>query len=385
MIYWNPNTLVIPQGGGLFRLFQISARRNVLATKPIVDLIDRLIGGIELSAFEAAYSASSVKVADASRFTLWDHAHANPDLFDRDMGEADVAPLPLEDFVELLEECGMISREWPPSNTFPKRAFADRHRGSFYEQIATECLFNRDEPTKWWTRQKFEADHSAVRPIPYRFIEEQFLTNYFRDFFPGMDVLDIGSGTGYFTAKMAEHATKVTGVDYNADYVAIAREKAEHPNLDFQVGNIIDLTAGDPAFAQQQYDYVVLIDTFLFLFDSVYQKSLFDNRAAIVANLRQLLRPDGVLLLFDPHPLWLTPWLGSPNAPFGVLTEYRNRSFKVIPSLEEFTDLLYQGGLRIRRVLEPGISEEYKAIDAQAYAFMSEVPQWWCFEVERAS
>src|SRR5207249_3206659 len=159
-----------------------------------------------------------------------------------------------DEFSELLEECGMISGEWPPPHSFPKRAFADRHRGSFYEQIATECLFNRDEPTKWWTRQKFEPDHSAVRPIPYRFIEENFLTGYIPENFPGKRVLDIGSGTGYFTAKMAAHAAKVIGIDYNADYVAISRERApqtKHPNLDFQVGDIIDLTAGQPAFAKE--------------------------------------------------------------------------------------------------------------------------------------
>jgi SAM-dependent methyltransferase len=187
---------------------------------------------------------------------------------------------------------------------------------------------------------------------------------------------------------MAAHAAKAVGVDYNEDYVKIARDRSprgEYPNLDFQVGNIIDLSAGDPEFARERYDYVVLIDTFLFLFDQVYQKTLFENRTAIVANLRKLLKPDGILLLFDPHPLWLTPWFGTPDAPFGILTEYRHRSFKVIPGLEEFTNLLFEGGLRIRRVFEPGIADEYKAVDPQAHAFMAEVPQWWCFEAELAN
>lgn len=390
MLRWNPNTLVIPLGGGLVRLFQVSARRNVLATRPIVDLIDRLVPGIDDADFEAVYRefGAALKVADATTFTLWDHAYQNSDMFDRSVGPDSLAHLECTEFAELLDECGIISRTWPPANKFPKRGFADRHRGSFYEQIATECLFNRDDPTQWWTRQKFVADHSAIRPTPYQFIEERFLAGYFRDQFGGKSVLDIGCGTGYFTARMARHARRVVGVDYNRDYVEMARARAplvDHPNLEFQVGNIIDLSSGSPAFASDRYDFVVLIDTFLFLFDSTYQRALYENRAVIVSNLRRLLRSDGVLLIFDPHPLWLCPWLGAPDTPFGILTEYRRRAFKVVPTLEEYTSLLFEGGFRVRRVMEPGIGDEYRDIDPQAHAFMSEVPQWWCFEAERAA
>ncbi|MBO0698668.1 MAG: methyltransferase domain-containing protein [Zavarzinella sp.] len=388
MLRWNPNTLVIPLGGGLFRLFQVSARRNLLATRPVVDLIDRLVPGLEEADFERACAdaGSELRVADATTFTLWDHAYQNSDMFDRTAGADHLTHLAPAELAQLLEECGMAARSWPPPNVFPKRGFADRHRGSFYEQIATECLYNRDDPTRWWTRQKFAADYSEVRPTPYRFIEERFLTGYFRDHFARKAVLDVGCGTGYFTAKMARHARRVVGVDYNREYVALARGRAplaEYPNLDFQVGDIIDLSAGRPGFAAEQFDYVVLIDTFLFLFDRTYQRPLYDNRRAIVANLRRLLGPDGVLVLFDPHPLWLCPWVGSADAPFGILTEYRHRSFKVIPCLEEYTGLLYDSGLRVRRVLEPGIDDEYRAVDPQAHAFMAEVPQWWCFEAER--
>ena len=174
-------------------------------------------------------------------------------------------------------------------------------------------------------------------------------------------------------------------MDYNADYVAVAREKwppAAYPNLEFHVGNIIDLAAGSGMFQQRRFDAVVLIDTFLFLFHPAYQKELYENRRTIVANLRQLLKPDGQLLIMDPHPFWLTPWIGQEGHPLGVLTEYRSKRFKVIPTLEEFSTLVYEGGFRIRRVLEPPIQEAYRAIDPQGYAFMSEFPPWWFWELE---
>src|SRR5947209_4113993 len=387
-LYWNPNTLVLPQGGGLFRLFQVSSRRNLLVTRPVVDLIDLLTGGAETTAVQARHAelAEHIRVADATTFTLWENAYCNSDFFDSTLGANDLEAMPFETFIELLEECDMVSDQWPPPTDHAKRHFADRFRGSFYEQIATEALYQRSSPTAWWTAQKFEADHHTTRPTPYRYIEERFLEDYFATHFQGADVLEIGCGTGYFTAKMAQHARQAIGVDYNPDYVALARQTwssdVKNAKLDFQVGDIIDLARGSPAFAQARYDFIVLIDTFLFLFDETYQPALYRQRDAIMTNLRGLLKPHGQLLVMDPHPLWLTPWLGHPEAPFGILTEYRRRRFHVIPTLDEMTTLLYRHDLRVRRVLEPRIADEARAADPQRWAFMNNVPQWWFFEIE---
>jgi hypothetical protein len=84
----------------------------------------------------------------------------------------------------------------------------------------------------------------------------------------------------------------------------------------------------------------------------------------------------------DPHPFWLTPWLGQEGRPLGILAEYRSKHFKVAPTLEEFSSLAYESGFRIRRILEPRIEDAYRKIDPQGYAFMSEFPQWWFWELE---
>jgi hypothetical protein len=68
----------------------------------------------------------------------------------------------------------------------------------------------------------------------------------------------------------------------------------------------------------------------------------------------------------------------------GILTEYRRKRFKVSPTLEEATGLLYSSGLRIRRILEPDINPAFAEISRAAYTFMREFSQWWVIECELA-
>lgn len=387
-LYWNPSTLILPMGGNNLRLFQAYDRRNVLTNLDALPWINQLVGGCDAERARAAFEAraSSMAWADATAFSLWDHAFANPDFFDRSVQLEDARPLSWDDAFELLSDARILLDSWPPPVDADKRHYGDRFRGSFYEQLATEALFQRTTPSAWWTAQKFTADHKAIRPTPYRYIEEHFLERYFREHLNGKDVLEIGCGTGYFTAKMARHARRVSGLDYNPDYVEIARRswpESEYPNLRFQVGDITRLP-GDRNLRAESFDAIVLIDTFLFLFDDRFQADLHANRSAIMQNLRKLLKPDGALLVMDPHPFWLTPWIGGPTNPVGVLTEYRRRRFKVIPTIEELTGFLCENGMRLRRVLEPGISEDYQGVDSQAHQFMTEIPQWWFLEIEAA-
>jgi SAM-dependent methyltransferase len=388
MLYWNPSTLVIPLGGGAVRLFQVMARRNVVATLPILELIDRCQGGLDDPKVRELYGrlGDRLRMADATAFTLWDNAYRNSDMYEPVAADA-LETLSFEDALDLLTECGILSPAWPPVHDFPKRGFADRHRGSFHERVGTEALFNRTTPAEWWTAQKFTPDYTAIRPTPYRFIEEAFLDRYFAEHAAGLEILEVGCGTGYFTARMARHAKTVVGLDHNADYLAVARETYppdRHRNLEFVQGDIIHLGESDDRLQPGRFDRVVLIDTFLFLFANTYQNVLFEHRDAILRNLARLLAPGGQFLIMDPHPLWLCPWLGSDDRPFGILTEYRHRRFKVSPNLEEISGLLYKNHLRIRRVLEPDVDPGFAAVDSRAYAFLHEVPQWWFLEVEAA-
>jgi SAM-dependent methyltransferase len=383
-LFFVPTTLVLPLGQGLVRLFQAAHRRNVVADVSVVALLNATVGGADAAEIKSVWNGlpEELHLADASEFSLWESAHVNPDFFGLTNA---LEALPFDAAVDLLCESGILSRQWPPIYDHHKRGFADRFKGNFYEQIGTEALFNRVTPPEWWTGQKFEPSLTELRPTPYKYIEADFLSQYVASEMTNADVLDIGCGTGFFTNLIAERARSVIGLDHNENYIAAANKlwgRGLKGNLSFVPGDIIDLdTRG---FAQRKFDVVTIIDTFLFLFDERYQKRLSDNRLRIMKNVSNMLARGGRLVIVDPHPLWLTPWIGEDAPMVGILTEYRHKRFKVSPTLEEATGLLYRSGLRIRRILEPDINPAFAEISRAAHAFMHEIPQWWVIECELA-
>ena len=57
----------------------------------------------------------------------------------------------------------------------------------------------------------------------------------------GKRILDIGCATGELAFKLAESGAKVTGIDLNEDLLNQAKALKIHPNLHFQVGNMLNL------------------------------------------------------------------------------------------------------------------------------------------------
>ena len=388
---WHPNALILPHGAGVLRIFQPDARRNILATLPLLTLADALADRfLPRGELEALYGrlGEELKIVEATEFTLFDHALRNSDLCgDLEVQAGSLECMPFEEFLEMLLEAAILTETWPPADEFRKRGFTDRYRGSFNEQIATECLFNRLSPSDWWARQKFTPDARDTRPTPYKFIQEKFLDAYFKTNLPGRTVLEIGCGTGYQTSKMAAHALKAVGVDYNQAYLEIARTRWPqdiYSNLHFEYYDITDLRHREREQLSRQaerYDFIFMIDIFLFVFDEVFQPQLFQHRADILPNIGHLLAPNGVLVIMDPHFFWHTPWIGSETRPVGIISEYNHRRFKGIPPLREYMDLFHAADFQLRRFYEPEIDTDYRAIDPQAYAFMAEFPQWLVWEL----
>lgn len=388
MLFWNPSTVILPLGGDHWRLFAPVARRNVLTNSVVLALIDNIQKGIDDEKLREVYaSLQNPWAVPADEFRLWESPYLNADNYEVEAQEGVSISTDFEGFLEVFVDAGIFIAKRPAPSTFEKRSFTDRYRGSFYEQIGTEALFNREEPQVWWARQKFTDDQKTIRQTPYRYIEQQFLEGFFKDEMQDKSVLEIGCGTGFFSHMISAYAASVIGLDYNENYIEVACETwidNSRRNLSYVVGNITDLENSAPTVAAREFDAVVLIDTFLFLFDPVYQPDLFAHRDTVMMSLARLLAEDGRLLIMDPHPFWLTPWIGDEGRPVGLISEYRNRSFKVAPTLEEISTLVFESGLRIRRIHEPNISPEYAAIDPTGYAFMREFPQWWFFEIERA-
>ena len=376
--FWNKAAVLLPLGGRRLRLFQPVTRRNLIAPIDFIHVVDLLQDGCPEQALRAAIDSQEFApvLQDATSFTLWEHVFCNPDMFDPSQTEDSATSF--EDVLQLLTSSSLIAETDDPPLDFEKRSFGDRFRGSYHEQIGTECLFNRMEPAEWWAAQKFEADLKTLRPTPYRDIEQRFLASYFPDNLKNLDVLEVGCGTGFFTGLIASSAKTAVGMDYNSDYIDAARR--DYPECEFHVGDLLALDQFDTALEGKRFDRIVLIDTFLFLFDRTFQNDLYERRVEIMKGLSGLLNPSGRIMILDPHPFWLTPWVGGSETPVGLISEYRDRWFKVTPTLEEVSEVLTGAGMYITRMLEPKIDADYAKTDPVAYKFMSQFPQWWFFE-----
>lgn len=104
-----------------------------------------------------------------------------------------------------------------------------------------------------------------------------------------VDVLDVGTGTGFLALLLAELGHRVTGIDLAEGMLAVAREKAAplaHPPR-FQIGDAIA-----PSFPPGSFDVVINRHLLWTLTDL----------AGASANWHRLLRPGGRLIAIDA--LW---------------------------------------------------------------------------------
>jgi len=95
------------------------------------------------------------------------------------------------------------------------------------------------------------------------FVESECAFNLFA-IKKGMEILDVGCGTGNFSIKLAKKGCKVSGIDLSDKMLTLAREKTEKENLyiDYYHMNVYDLQ-----FPAQHFDAVFSMATFEFVKD----------------------------------------------------------------------------------------------------------------------
>ena len=102
----------------------------------------------------------------------------------------------------------------------------------------------------------------------------------------GRDVLDGACGAGYGSALLATRARRVLGVDVSPEAIAYARERYRAANLEFAEGDLLALDLVDGSF-----DAVCAFETIEHL----------DDREQYLAEVRRVLRADGVYLVSTPR------------------------------------------------------------------------------------
>lgn len=132
----------------------------------------------------------------------------------------------------------------------------------------------------WDTSERVNPDFPDENFINHRKVY-QFISQWVTD----RDVLDVGCGTGYGTAMLAEHASRVTGIDYSKAAIKFARQHYAKP--EFCVMDAHHLRFPDGAF-----DFIFSSENFEHLAD----------QAAHLLELRRVLRKGGICFIATPNP-----------------------------------------------------------------------------------
>lgn len=113
--------------------------------------------------------------------------------------------------------------------------------------------------------------------------------------------LEVGSGTGFLATMVAEHnpGIHITALDLSADMAALAEAHIAEKNLQDRISCAIG-NAGDAASIDQfgEFDLVY----------SAFSLHHWKDAGKAIANLWNVLRPDGILYLYDLKRVW---WLYS--------------------------------------------------------------------------
>jgi len=104
---------------------------------------------------------------------------------------------------------------------------------------------------------------------------------------PGMTVVDLGAGTGYFLPHLAAAATQVIALDVEPSLVTHMQQRV----IDAKLGNVdVRLAAlDDPGLPDGSVDRILIVDTWHHLGD----------RVAYARKLARALRPGGFVLVVD--------------------------------------------------------------------------------------
>jgi SAM-dependent methyltransferase len=106
-----------------------------------------------------------------------------------------------------------------------------------------------------------------------------------RELVAGRRVLDIACGAGYGSWLMSQTAARVTGVDISEEAVASARAAYRGDNLEFRQGSCSSIPVESASL-----DFVVSFETI----------EHHDEHEEMLAEVKRVLRPDGVLLISTP-------------------------------------------------------------------------------------
>lgn len=105
----------------------------------------------------------------------------------------------------------------------------------------------------------------------------------------GKTVMDIGSGTGYFSFRLAAAGAKVICADVDERFLGIIRERMERENLTNDQMELRHVPYDSSTLQPGEADVVLIVDTYHHI----------ENRLEYFAEVRAGLKPGGKLVVVD--------------------------------------------------------------------------------------
>ncbi|MCM1988514.1 class I SAM-dependent methyltransferase [Oceanirhabdus seepicola] len=136
----------------------------------------------------------------------------------------------------------------------------------------------------------YDRYNEDIRLIKDRAHQIEFITTtkYLDEFMKkGMNVLDLGAGTGRYSIHMASNGVDVTAVDIVPKHVEEIRNKANEKNVELKavVGNGKDLRE----FEENSFDAVICLGPLYHISDN-------EGRARCIEECLRVLKPNGVFM-----------------------------------------------------------------------------------------
>ena len=145
----------------------------------------------------------------------------------------------------------------------------------------------KEEMKSYWSSRAEAWKIARIRELhsPKRELWSAELNRYLPDG-KGLNILDIGTGTGFFTFLLTEAGHRVTGIDLTEDMIAKADATAAELDLP---ANFRVMDAECPDFPDASFDALVCRNLTWTLphLEMAYRE------------WHRILRPDGVLIVFD--------------------------------------------------------------------------------------
>lgn len=352
--------------------FNVFARSSLGVSSPVL----AVLGGEE--------PTGPFVIWHIERFSNGDGLLADPSRFERRPERWRREEVDFVTLVRLLREHFIVVDD---EDSYRKR-FADKtnvldnaHFGSFHQQLGSHLFLKRTDAEQWWIEQKFSDGRGTTvrRDSLYGAVQASQLARYLRSRIrPGSRVLDLGCGTGAYSRLIAGLGADVLGVDPNATFLKKAAQD-ESENLRF-----LRMDPGVPGglddLDDASFDVVFMSDALLFYFRPYFPGQHADIQV-LLADVRRILTAGGRFVSVEPHSVYyLTPWLGSVDRPFTIVSEYLHKTYGIVPPLSWLFSHLEAAGFAVTsfRELTPGY--DLPDSNLRDFHFADEFPQWQLIE-----